>query len=351
MTVVRSQSSVVSAACGLWSVVQLCFALFTMLFALCPPASAQPPKKVPLIGYISATDAATDSIRAEAIRTGLREFGYIEGQTIDITYRYADGKRDRYPDLVAELVRLKVDIILIAGGDPLIRAAMSATKSIPIVMTGGGADPVEAGLVDSLARPGGNVTGITNLSTELGGKRLELLKEAVPKLVRVAVLYDPALPASVLDVKETLPVAARVLRLTVQPWEARDGNGFEKAFAALNKNRPDGIYVLGGGLIRANGKRIAGLALKSRLPSTYFLREPVDAGGLMHYGVDVTNSYRRVAYFVDRILKGAKPADLPVEQPKKFEFIINLKTAKQIGLTIPPNVLARADKVIKDAPG
>jgi len=308
---------------------------------------AQQPKKVPLIGYISATDAATDSIRAEAIRTGLREFGYIEGQTIDITYQYADGKRDRYPDLVAELVRLKVDIILIAGGDPLIRAAMSATKSIPIVMTGGGADPVEAGLVDSLARPGGNVTGITNLSTELGGKRLELLKEAVPKLVRVAVLYDPALPASVLDVKETLPVAARVLRLTVQPWETRDGNGFEKAFAALNKNRPDGIYVLGGGLIRANGKRIAGLALKSRLPSTYFLREPVDAGGLMHYGVDVTNSYRRVAYFVDRILKGAKPADLPVEQPKKFEFIINLKAAKQIGLAIPPNVLARADKVIK----
>ena len=321
--------------------------LFAMLLALSYPASAQEPKKVARIGYLSATDAATDSIRAEAIRTGLWEFGHIEGQTIDITYRYADGKRDRYPDLVAELVRHKVDIILIAGGDPLIRAAMSATKSIPIVMTGGGADPVEAGLVESLARPGGNVTGITNLSTELGGKRLELLKEAVPKLVRVAVLYDPALPAGVLDVKETLPVAARALRLTVQPWEARDGNGFEKAFAALNKNRPDGIYVLGGGLIRANGKRIAGLALKSRLPSTYFLREPVDAGGLMHYGVDVTNSYRRVAYFVDKILKGAKPADLPVEQPTKFEFIINLKAAKQIGLTIPPNVLARADRVIR----
>jgi len=318
-----------------------------MLLALSYPASAQEPKKVARIGYLSATDAATDSIRAGAIRTGLWEFGHIEGQTIDITYRYADGKRDRYPDLVAELVRHKVDIILIAGGDPLIRAAMSATKSIPIVMTGGGADPVEAGLVDSLARPGGNVTGITNLSTELGGKRLELLKEAVPKLVRVAVLYDPALPAGVLDVKETLPVAARALRLTVQPWEARDGNGFEKAFAALNKNRPDGIYVLGGGLIRANGKRIAGLALKSRLPSTYFLREPVDAGGLMHYGVDVTNSYRRVAYFVDKILKGAKPADLPVEQPTKFELVINLKTAKQIGVTIPPNVLARADRVIR----
>ena len=165
--------------------------------------------------------------------------------------------------------------------------------------------------------------------------------------VNGTVLYDPALPAGVLDVKETLPVAARALRLTVQPWEARDGNGFEKAFAALNKNRPDGIYVLGGGLIRANGKRIAGLALKSRLPSTYFLREPVDAGGLMHYGVDVTNSYRRVAYFVDKILKGAKPADLPVEQPTKFEFIINLKAAKQIGLMIPPNVLARANRVIR----
>ena len=310
-------------------------------------AEAQQPKKVARIGYISATDRATDSTRSEAIRLALRELGHIEGQAVAIEYRYADGKRDRYPELLAELVRLKVDLIVVAGGDPLIRAAMNATKTIPIVMTGGGADPVEAGLVDSLARPGGNATGVTNLTTNLGGKRLELLKEAAPKLVRVAVFYDPVLPASVRDVKEVLPVVARSLELTVQSWEIRGADSFEKVFAALTKDRPDGLYVLGGGLIRANGKRIAGFALKSRLPSTYFLREHVDAGGLMHYGADLADIYRRVAYYVDKILKGAKPADLPVEQPKKFEFIINLKTAKQIGLTIPPNVLARADKVIR----
>lgn len=322
-------------------------ALSAMLFALCSSAHAQQPRKAAQIGYVSATDSATDSTRSEAIRMGLRELGYIEGQTIDITYRYANGKRDRYPELLAELVRLKVDLIVVAGGDPLIRAATNATKKIPIVMTGGGADPVEAGLVDSLARPGGNATGVTNLTTELGGKRLELLKEAVPKLARVAVLYDPVLPASVRDVKEVLPVAARGLALAVQSWEVRGADSFEKVFAALNKDRPDGLYVLGGGLIRANGNRIAGFALKSRLPSTHFLREHVDVGGLMHYGADLMDMYRRVAHYVDKILKGAKPADLPLEQPTKFEFVINLKTAKQIGLTIPPSVLARADRIIK----
>jgi putative ABC transport system substrate-binding protein len=244
-------------------------------------------------------------------------------------------------------VHLKVDLIVVAGGDPLIRAAINATKTIPIVMTGGGADPVEAGLVDSLARPGGNATGITNLTTELGGKRLELLQEAVPKIARVAVLYDSILPASVRDVKDVLPVAARGLGMTVQSWGLRDADSFEKIFAALNKERPDGVYVLGGALIRANGKRVANFALKSRLPSTFFLKEHVDAGGLMYYGADLADIYRRVAYYVDRILKGAKPSDLPVEQPTKFELVISLKTAKQIGLTIPPNVLARADRVIK----
>ena len=214
-------------------------------------------------------------------------------------------------------------------------------------MMGSGADPVEAGLVESLARPGGNVTGITNLSRELGGKRLELLKEAVPKLARVAVLYDPANPASVLEVKEVLPVAARALGLTIQPWEVRAADGFERVFAAINKQRPDGLYVPGGPLMSANRKRIAGFALKSRLPSMYYDREAVDAGGLMYYGADLADSYRRVATYVDKILKGAKPADLPVEQPTKFELVINLKTAKQIGLTIPPNVLARADRVIR----
>ena len=312
-----------------------------------PCAEAQQPKKVPRIGYLSTIDPATESARAEAIRLALRERGYIEGQNIAIEYRYAEGKRDRLPELAAELVRLKVDIIVAAGGDPVIRAAKNATKTIPIVMAGAGFDPVEAGLVESLARPGGNVTGLTNLSRELGGKRLELLKEAVPKLARVAVLYDPANPTNVLEVKEVLPVAARALRLTIQPWEVRDADDFERVFAALNKQRPDGLYVTGGPLMNANQKRIADFALKSRLPSMYGSREAVDAGGLMSYGADLADSYRRVAYYVDRILKGAKPADLPVEQPTKFELVINLKTAKQIGLTIPPDVLARADKVIK----
>ena len=214
-------------------------------------------------------------------------------------------------------------------------------------MMGAGIDPVEAGHVESLARPGGNVTGVTILNGELGGKRLELLKEAVPKLARVAVLYDPANPGPAIEVKEDLPVAARALKLTLQPWEVRAANGLEKVFAALNKQRPDGLYVLGGALMNANQKRIVGFALESRLPSVYTRRQAVDAGGLMYYGGDEAESYRRVAYYVDRILKGAKPADLPVEQPIKFEFVINLKTAKQIGMTIPPNLLARADKVIK----
>ena len=318
-----------------------------ILLAVAVIAEAQQPKKVPRIGYLSNADPASESARSEAIRLALRELGYIEGQNIAIEYRYAEGKLDRFPELAAELVRLKVDIIVVAGGDPAIRAAKNATKTIPIVMMGGGVDPVEAGLVESLARPGGNVTGITNLSRELGGKRLELLKEAVPKLARVAVLYDPANPGSVREVKEVLPVAARALGLTIQPWEVRAADDFEKVFAALNKQRPDGLYVAGGPLMSANQKRIVGFALKSRLPSVYQHREAVDAGGLMSYGADLADSYRRVAYYVDRILKGAKPADLPVEQPTKFELVINLKTAKQIGLTIPPEVLARADKVIK----
>ena len=310
-------------------------------------AEAQQPKKVPRIGYLSAFKPAIESSRSEAIRLALRELGYVEGQNIAIEYRYAEGKSGRNPELAAELVRLKVDVIVIAGADPLIRAAKNATKTIPIVMTGSGIDPVVAGHVESLARPGGNVTGITNLARELGGKRLELLKEAVPKLARVAVPYDPANPASVIEVKEALPVAARALRLTIQPWEVRAAKDFEEVFAALNKQHPDGLYVLAGGLMTANQKRIVGFALKNRLPSVCANREAVDAGGLMYYGADLADSYRRIAYFVDRILKGAKPADLPVEQPTKFEFVVNLKTAKQIGVTIPPDLLARATKIIR----
>jgi putative ABC transport system substrate-binding protein len=310
-------------------------------------AAAQQPKKAFRIGYLVTGNSTSEYTRSERIRQHLRELGYIEGQNIAIEYRYGDGKLDRMPELAAELVRLKVDLILVAGGQTQIRAAMDATKTIPIVMAGQGSDLVAAGLIESLARPGGNVTGLTNLGPELGGKRLELLKEAVPKLVRVAVLYEPASPPNVLQVKEYLPPAAHALKLTIRSWEVRAADDFDKIFSALNKERPDGLYVTGGPLMLANGKRIAGLALKSRLPSMISTAEARDAGGLMYYGADVTDSYRRVAYYVDRILKGAKPADLPVEQPTKFEFVINLKTANQIGLTIPPEVLARATKLIK----
>ena len=278
----------------------------------------------------------------------LRERGYIEGQNIAIEYRYAEGKLDRAPELAADLVRLKIDIIVAAGGTGLSRRPRMRPRRFPSLWWALGSDPVEAGLVESLARPGGNVTGLTTLNTELGGKRLELLKEAVPKLSRVAVLYDPAFPQSLHEVKELLPADARALKLTIQPWQIRAVDDFEKVFAALNKQRPDGLYPsTAGRVMRPNEKRIVGFALKSRLPSVYISREAVEAGGLMSYGADLADSYRRVAIYVDKILKGAKPADLPVEQPTKFELVINLKTAKQIGLTIPPKVLARADKVIK----
>jgi putative tryptophan/tyrosine transport system substrate-binding protein len=317
-----------------------------VLLAVGVIAEAQQPKKVARIGYISSGDPASESNRIEAIRVALRDLGYIEGQNIAIEYRYAEGKQDRFPELAAELVLLKVDIIVV-GGDALARAAKNATKTIPIVMMGSGSDPVEIGLIESLARPGGNVTGLTSLTRELGGKRLELLKEAVPKLARVAVLYDPAIPGNVREVKEDLPAVARALGLTIQPWEVRDADGFEKVFTGLNKERPDGLYVTSNPLTRGNMKRVGDFAIKSRIPSVHGGREAVDAGGLMYYGADTAESYRRVAYYVDRILKGAKPADLPVEQPTKFELVINLKTAKQIGLTIPPEVLARATKLIK----
>ena len=323
-------------------------AVAVMLLAVAVIAEAQQSKKIPRLGYLSSGDPASESARSEGVRLALCELGYIEGQNIAIEYRYAEGKNDRASELAAELVRLKVDVIVVAGGMGSIRAAMNATTTIPIVMTGVRRDPVEAGFIESLARPSGNVTGITNLGGELGGKRLELLKEAVPKLANVAVLYDPAIPGTTHEVKEVLPVFARALRLTLQPWEVRAVDDFEKVFASLNKQRPDGFSVSGGGqLIGANVKRIVGFALKSRLPSMYATRDSIDAGGLMYYGADQADSYRRVAYYVNKILKGAKPADLPVEQPTKFEFIINLKAAKQIGLTIPPNVLARADKVIR----
>jgi putative ABC transport system substrate-binding protein len=325
----------------------LCLTLCATLFALCASAESQQPKILPRIAYLSTSDTGADIGRFNGIRQQLRELGYIEGQNIAIEYRTGGAKLDRYQEVVAELMRLKVDIIVVGGGTTFVQVVKKATKTIPIVMTGPGGDPVEAGLIESLARPGGNVTGVTLLARDLGGKRLELLKEAVPKVTRVAILYDPANPAHQYELKEVLPVAAHALKLTLQPWEVRASDGFEKVFAAMAKQRPDGLYGLGGPLMIANRKRIADFALKNRLPSTDGGRATVEAGGLMFYGADLADSYRRVATYVDKILKGAKPGDLPIEQPTKFEFVINQKTAKQIGITIPPNVLARADRVIK----
>jgi putative tryptophan/tyrosine transport system substrate-binding protein len=320
--------------------------LCAILFALCVIAEGQETRKIPRVGYLTSTEPPYETFRKESIRQALRELGYIEGQNIAIEYRYAEGKMDRLPELAAELVRLNVNVIVAAGGDGVIRAANNASKTIPIVMTGQGSDPVESGLVKSLSRPGGYITGVTNLLVQLGDKRLELLKEAVPKIARVAVLYVPGDRTHGLELKE-VQSAAPALGVNIQTREVRGANDFDSVFSAVDKDRPDALHVLGGSLMRDNRKRIIGFASKRRLPSVYDTRRAVDAGGLMSYGADLVDSYRRVAWYVDKILKGAKPADLPVEQPRKFELAINLKTAKQIGLTIPPNVLARADRVIK----
>jgi putative ABC transport system substrate-binding protein len=325
----------------------LSWLLTTVLLTTAPSADAQQSKKIYRIGYLSAGDAKSDSERSEAFRLALGKLGYIEGQNIAIEFRYT-GTKPTQAALASELVGLSPDIIVAAGGDVLIRAAKNATKTIPIVMIGVGSDPVRANLIESLARPGGNVTGLTNFNRELGGKRLELLKETVPKLNDVVVLYDPRSPGIALEVKEFLPDVARGLGLSTRSLQLRDGNNFEKVFAALNKDRPDGLYVSGAGsFMRVNRKRIAELALKARFPAVYDNVESVESGGLMYYGADLLDAYRRVAAYVDKLLRGANPADLPVERPTKFELVVNLKTAKQIGLTIPPNVLARADRVLR----
>ena len=317
------------------------------LFAFSFPVIAQELKKVPRIGYLSARDPASDSSRSNEILLGLRELGYVDGKNISIVYRYADGKRERFAELATELVRLNVDMILVAGGEVLIRAATNATKTIPIVMSGGGVDPVKASFAQSLAHPGGNVTGLTLLVIQLGDKRLELLKEAVPRIRRIGFLYESGNLGSMLELKEVLPASARALNLRIRPGEVRSAADFEKVFAELSKQRPDALYVSTSALLNTNQKGIVSFALKNRLPSVYGRKEYVEGGGLMYYGANVAESYKRVAYYVDRILKGAKAADLPVEQPTTFELVINLKTAKQIGVIIPPNVLARADKVIR----
>jgi putative tryptophan/tyrosine transport system substrate-binding protein len=315
-----------------------------LLLAFCVSAQAQQPKTIPRIGYVSATgDAKNPGPQVEAFRQGLRELGYFQTNNILVEYRYIEGRSDTTSSLVAELVQLKVDV-LVLGSQPAIRAAKHATKTIPIVMVTT-QDPVAAGFVNSLARPGGNVTGLTRLTRELSGKRLELLKEAVPRIARVAALMGAA---QTRDDFKWYEAPARALKIELQVLELRAPNpDIDAVFQAASRGRASALITVSGSLINRYAKRIMDLAVKNRLPSMHERSDYVDAGGLMSYAAEDDEQYRRVAYYVDRILKGTKPADLPVEQPTKFEFVINLKTAKQIGLTIPPNVLARADRVIK----
>jgi putative ABC transport system substrate-binding protein len=308
-------------------------------------ADAQQPKKIAKIAYLapSTTEAAAPLV--EAFRQGLRELGYVEGKTFVLELRYGEAKAERLPEIARELVGLKVDVIVTAT-DVAIAAVKRETQTIPIVMANS-TDPVGTGFVASLARPGRNVTGLSSISPELSGKRLELLKEVVPGLSRVAFLWNPDVRGAVLDYKET-EGAASSLRLQLQSVEVVRAEDFDHAFSGITKERAQALMMPAANPVGfANRSQIASFAQKNRLPSIFSQREYVDAGGLMAYGPNTPDMHRRAATYVDKILKGAKPADLPVEQPKKFEFIVNLQTAKQIGLTIPPNVLVRADRVIK----
>ena len=321
-------------------------AVATFILASFHLAQAQQAKKVPRIGYLSGRgDPSTPDPLVEAFRQGLRDLGYIEGKNILVEYRYAEGKLDRIPSLVAELVQLKVDV-LVSSTLPAIRAAKQTTKTIPIVMLTN-IDPVATGIVDSLARPGGNITGLARFMTELSGKRLELLKEVVPKISHVGVLWDADDPDAAIGFKE-YEAAARALKIQLQSLEVRGPNpDLEGAFQAAAKGRASALITVRNLLLLRYPKRIADLAIKNRLPSIYEGSDFVETGGLMSYSSNDAESFKRAAIYVDKILKGAKPSDLPVEQPTKFELIINLKAAKQIGLTVPPSVLAAADKVIR----
>ncbi len=307
-------------------------------------ARAQAPARVRRIGLLTPFSPSDTALWHEAFRLGLRDRGWVEGKNLTIEYRYAEGRVDRLPDLAADLVRLKVDVIVASVGSDAL-AAKNATRAIPIVMVGP-ADPVASGLIESLARPGGNITGLSQMSTELSGKRLELLKEMVPRLSRVAVLWNPQGAGSKLGWKE-IQLPARQLGVELHSLEVRSPEDFDKALEAATRERAGALFVLPDQMFLANLKRIAGLAAKGRLPSIYQWSEFADAGGLVTYGLDRADMYRRAATYVDKILKGAKPGDLPVEQPTKFELVINLKTAKAIGLTIPRTVLFRADRVIE----
>jgi len=324
------------------SIKTICLALCTMLIALSFPVEAQQPTKIPRIGYLGGNSPNT---RSESFRQRLRELGYVEGKNIVIEWRHHEGKLDRLPALAAELVRLKVDIIITVGA-PAARAAKEATTTIPIVMMQVG-DPVGSGFVASLARPGGNITGLSSLAPELSGKRLELLKEVVPRLSRVAVFGTSTNPDTAQSVRE-VELAANALKVKLQYLDVLSPKDFETAFRAASKGRAQAVlYLVAGAVASGRQTEIAELAVKSRLPVIYSGRVIVEAGGLMAYGVNNTDLDRRAVTYVDKILKGRTPADLPVEQPMKFEFVVNLKAAKAIGLTIPPNVLVRADKVIR----
>jgi putative ABC transport system substrate-binding protein len=318
--------------------------LCTMLFALCVPAAAQQPKKVTRIGYLGGTSPSAIAARIEAFRQGLRELSYVEGKNIVIEWRSADGKFEGLPALAAELVRLKVAVIVTSGG-ALTRRAKEATSTIPIVMTND-PDPVGDGFVASLARPGGNITGLSTFAPEVSGKRLEILREVVPKLSRVAVLGSSTATGYAQTLKEIEP-AAKAFKMQLQVLDVLHAKDIETAFQAASKGRAQGVLTLNSAILGSQRAQIVELAIKERLPVMYHQNDFVEAGGLMFYGVNVPDLSRRAASYVDKILKGAKPADLPIERPTKFELVINLKTAKALGLTIPQSLLQRADQVIE----
>ena len=330
-------------------------ALGTAILAFSTRAGAQQPERVFRIGYLSSgTSSAASDAGLSAFRQRLQELGYVEGQNVVIEYRYGKLENERLPDLVAELVRRNVDVIVTSPDPPSIRAAQSATRTIPIVMPGTVVDPLQtefwdkqrrAPLVVSLAKPGGNITGLTNLASELHGKRLELLKEAFPRMSRVAILWPRAQQQAqaLKDIEEV----RKALNIKIQSLATGSLQDFERAISEISRDSPDALLVARSQVTLNNQHRIISFATQRRLPTIYAESESVDAGGLMSYGADTRDLYRRAALYVDKILKGTKPGDLPIERPTKFEFVINLKTAKQIGVTIPANVLARADRVIR----
>ncbi len=322
----------------------LCYTLCALLFVSSYPAKAQESKNTPRLGFLSAGAAQDERDRLAVFREGLRDLGYIEKKNIFIEYRFAEGKLEQLPELAAELARLNVNIIVTAGNEA-VQAAKSATQAIPIVMAFSG-DPVGAGFVSTLARPGGNITGLSRINIELTAKRLELLNEVIPNATRIAVLYNPEGRVPMLALKEA-QAAAHKLGLQIQALEMQAPQDIDSAFRSVARERAGAVMTLAGGFTGFHRTRIVSLAAKSRLPGMYNNARFVEDGGLMSYASDQREEFRRAALYVDKILKGAKPGELPVEQPTKFELVINLKTAKQIGLAIPPNVLARADKVIR----